>query len=60
MSTNVEGRQVFAVPIEGIVVEFGKLLCALLSSSQPAQHRTREEGLCSGILHLRAIALKSE
>ena len=60
MSTNVEGSQVRAVLVEGVVVEFGKLLCVSLSSSRPSRYHIRELGPCSGVLHLRAIALKSE
>lgn len=60
MSTNVEGGQVLAVLIEGLVVEVGKLLCMLLRSSWPAQYRMQEAGFCSAVLHLRAMELKSE
>ena len=41
-STNVEGSQVFAIPIEGVVVELGELLCVVLSSSRPAEGRFRK------------------
>ena len=58
MPTNVESSQVLAILVEGMVVEFGKLLCVSFSSSRPAEYRIRKAGLCSVFLALTSDSVE--